>query len=253
MPPIRPRRRAARKMFVEEREHFLPAFQHRLGLEAGPLVIEEGVADAVVAIELVSFAEFLQERLGAVHLVRRRIPVVVAEQADQRNSELLGEVDRRHRALVVEHLRIVDDDVAAPAVDHRVEAGHRAGGEVGVTPAGAEAHHRDLAVAVGSARAGTPWPRRHRPSPARRERRPPRARVRRCRRDCRGLRGSRGAGRWRRSRDARACASAPSSIRPSRACGGSAQPPDTRQGRWGVRSRLRRDRRYGRRTRPFPR
>ena len=40
-----------------------------------------------------------------------------------------------------------DDDVAAPAIHRRVDAVERAGGEIGVAPARAEADHPDSAVA----------------------------------------------------------------------------------------------------------
>src|SRR3974377_2043306 len=91
-----------RDMSFEEREDLLPALQHRLGHESASLVIEKSVADAVVAWELVSLAELLQHRLGTVDLIGSGIGVVVAEQADQRNREIPGEVDRRHRPLVLQ-------------------------------------------------------------------------------------------------------------------------------------------------------
>src|SRR5262249_54084239 len=59
-----------------------------------------------------------------------------------------GQLDRRHRALGVEQLRVVDHDVAAPAIDHGVEVGAHAGDEIGVAAARAEADHADLAVGV---------------------------------------------------------------------------------------------------------
>ena len=106
------------------------------------------MAGAVVAVEFVILAEPLEHRLGAVDLIGGRILVVVAENAEQRTGHFLGEIDRRDRALAVEILRIVDDDVAAPAIDGGIDARQRAGGEIGVAAAGAESDDADFAVGV---------------------------------------------------------------------------------------------------------
>src|SRR5258705_6353929 len=139
-------------MLAEEGVGLVPAIDRLLDAVAGPLGGEEAVAGAVIAMELVSLAELLQYRLGAVDMVGRGVLVVIAEQAQQRTAQLVGEVDRRHRPLGAELLgilRIVDDDIAAPAIDRGVDIGQRAGGEIGVAAARAEADHADLAGGIG--------------------------------------------------------------------------------------------------------
>src|SRR5262245_48647509 len=111
--------------------------------------VEKSVAGAVVAVELVSLAELFEHGFGAVHLVAVGVFVVVAEQAEQRTAQFRREIDGRDRALGVELLGVVDDDVAAPAIHRRVDAVERAGGEIGMTPARAEADHSDPAVGIG--------------------------------------------------------------------------------------------------------
>src|SRR5215468_4613316 len=136
-------------MFAEEGEHLVPTVGRLLRAIGRTRGVEKGVAGAVVAVELVSLAELLEHGLGAIDLVAVGIFVVVAEQAEQRAAQLCREIDGRDRALGVELLGVVDDDVAAPAVDRRVDAVERAGGEIGVAPARAEADHSDLAVGIG--------------------------------------------------------------------------------------------------------
>ena len=74
------------------------------------------------------------------------VGIVIAENAEQWSGHFLREIDRRHRAFGVEILRIVDDDIAAPTVDGGVNVRQRAGGEVAVAAAGAEADGADLAA-----------------------------------------------------------------------------------------------------------
>ena len=71
-------------MLVEEGEHLLPAVGGLFGAVGDARGVEEGVAGAVVAVELVVLAELLQHRLGAVDLIGVRVLVVVAEDAEQR-------------------------------------------------------------------------------------------------------------------------------------------------------------------------
>ena len=52
---------------------------------------EEAVAGAVVAVELVGLAQALELLLGAVDLVRRRVRVLVAEDAQQRAAQVRGQ------------------------------------------------------------------------------------------------------------------------------------------------------------------
>ena len=107
------------------------------------------MAGAVVAVELVGLAELLEHRLGPVDLIGRRVGIVVAEDAEQWAAQVFGKLDRSARALVIEQRGIVHNDVAAPAVDRGIDVGQTTGNQKGVTSARAEAHHRDLAVAVG--------------------------------------------------------------------------------------------------------
>src|SRR5437016_4592781 len=111
-------------MLVEEGIGPGPAVIRLLDPVAGPLGREEAVAGAVIAMELVSLAELLQHGLGAVDMVGRWVLVVVAEQSQQRTAQSLGEVDGRHRplrALLLWIVGIVDEDIAAPAIDGGVD------------------------------------------------------------------------------------------------------------------------------------
>ena len=76
---------------------------------------------AVVAVELVGLAEALELLLGAVDLRRRRVVVIVAEDAKQRAVEVGGHRDRRDGTLFIELTFVVDDDATAPAVDRGVD------------------------------------------------------------------------------------------------------------------------------------
>src|SRR5271155_3717857 len=132
-------------MAIEEVEYLAPAVQGLLGPVSITLPIEERMAGAIVAVEFVILAELLQRSLGAVNLVNRRVVVVIAENTEQWAVHLLGEIDRRHRPLVVEVLRIIDDDIAAPAIHRGIDARQRASGQIGMATARAETDHADLA------------------------------------------------------------------------------------------------------------
>src|SRR5712692_11588623 len=87
------------QVLLEKGEHLGPAV-HRLLLPVSPaIVIEERVAGAVVAVELVVLAVLLELFLMLVYLLRRGPLVVVAKQAQQRRIEVLGVVDGRDRLL----------------------------------------------------------------------------------------------------------------------------------------------------------
>src|SRR6476659_3717135 len=101
-------------MLVEEREHFAPTVERLLGAIGRARGVEKGMTGAVVAVELVILAEFLERGLGAVHLVAVGVFIVIAEQTEQRGAHLGGEIDRRHWTLRIELLGVIDDDVAAP-------------------------------------------------------------------------------------------------------------------------------------------
>jgi hypothetical protein len=147
---VRPRGLRRRgQMTVEECKHLVPPVERLLRAIGRPRGVEKCVAGAVVAVELVVLAELFEHGFGAVHLVAVGIFIIVAEQAEQRAAQLRREIDGRDRPLGVELLGVVDDDVAAPAIHGRVDAVERAGGEIGVAPARAEADHSDLAVGIG--------------------------------------------------------------------------------------------------------
>ncbi len=130
-------------------EHFAPAVRGLFGAIGVARPIEERVPGAVIAVELVVLAELLEYRLGAIDLIGGRIGVVIAENAEQRTVQLFRQIDRGDRALVVEVLGIVDDHIAAPAIDRGVDPRQRAGGEVGMTATGAEADDADFAGGIG--------------------------------------------------------------------------------------------------------
>jgi hypothetical protein len=68
-----------------------------------------------------------------VHLIRRRILIIVAKQAEQWGIEILGVVDRGNRPgraqLILGH-----DNAAAPQIHHRVESVDPAGHQDCVSP-----------------------------------------------------------------------------------------------------------------------
>src|SRR5437763_16778872 len=86
-------RRRRGKRVVEEGEHLAPTVERLLGAIGRAGGVEEGVAGTVIAVKLVGSAELFQHRLGAVHLIAIGIFVVVAEQAEQRAVQFLGEID----------------------------------------------------------------------------------------------------------------------------------------------------------------
>src|ERR1700704_2650068 len=83
-----------RQVFAEEREYLAPAIHCLLGPIERPMPVEEAVAGAVVAMELILLAVLLELGLVLVHLLRARCAIVVAEQAEQRAGEVLRHVDR---------------------------------------------------------------------------------------------------------------------------------------------------------------
>src|SRR5947209_8357125 len=86
------------EMLVEEGKDLVPAIERLLGAIGRTRRVEEGVASTVVAVKRISLAEFLEHGLGAIDLIAIGILVVVAEQAEQRTAQILGEVDGRDRA-----------------------------------------------------------------------------------------------------------------------------------------------------------
>src|SRR4026207_650253 len=93
-----------RQMLAEEGEQLAPAIHRLLGPVDRPVPIEEAVAGAVVAVELVGLAVLLELGLMLIRLLGARRAVVIAEQADQRAAEILGHLDRRDRRVGIELL-----------------------------------------------------------------------------------------------------------------------------------------------------
>src|SRR6202008_550457 len=118
--------RLFRKIFLVEGENLFPAVFRLLRAIARARDGEEAMGGAVVAVEFVILACFLQARFGLVDILGRGIFVVVAVNAEQRGGDLLRELDRRDRPLRWIVL-VVGKLVAAPAVDDGVDIGQRAG------------------------------------------------------------------------------------------------------------------------------
>jgi hypothetical protein len=73
-----------RQVLAEEAEDLAPAVHRLLDPVERPVPVEEAVAGAVVAVELVVLAELLELGLVLVDLLGAGRAVVVAEQAEQR-------------------------------------------------------------------------------------------------------------------------------------------------------------------------
>src|SRR6185503_12255514 len=102
-----------RQVLAEERPYLAPAIHCLLGPIERPVPIEEAVARTVVAVELVRLAVLLERGLVLVHLLRARCAILVAEQAEQRATEVLRHVDRRDGRLCIE-LLLAHNHAAAP-------------------------------------------------------------------------------------------------------------------------------------------
>ena len=102
---------------------------------------------ALVAVELVRLPGLGEGLVQLGHLIRRRVGIVRAEQAEQRAGQVLGQV--RDRAdLERQALRRPPDDERAVAVDRRVQR-QAARGKEGLAAAGAVADRARLAVGGG--------------------------------------------------------------------------------------------------------
>src|SRR5205807_598127 len=104
-----------RQMLAEEGEHLAPAIHRLLGPIEWPVPIEDAVAGAIVAVELVDLAVLLEFGLVLVHLLGARRTVIVAEYAEQRAAEILCHLDRRDGRLGIE-LLLAHHYAAAPEV-----------------------------------------------------------------------------------------------------------------------------------------
>src|SRR4029077_6080957 len=68
-----------RQVLLEKREDLLPPIERLLDAIRRPVVIEETVPGAIIAVELILFAIFLELGFVLVDLLRGRGPVLVAE------------------------------------------------------------------------------------------------------------------------------------------------------------------------------
>src|SRR6516162_11466864 len=87
------------QVLVKKREYLLPAVQRLLDAIHRPVVVEEAVPGAVVAVKLVLFAVLLELGLVLVHLLRGRRTVLIAEETEQRTGKVLRKLDRSGRLL----------------------------------------------------------------------------------------------------------------------------------------------------------
>src|SRR5215472_14931832 len=82
-------------------------------------------------------------------MLHRRVRVFVAEQAQQRAVDPFGQIDRRHRLSLSQPRGVVDDDIAAPAVNGTLDQVREfTRHEIGLAPARAETDYADLAAGM---------------------------------------------------------------------------------------------------------
>src|SRR5688572_8713217 len=85
-------------VLVEERQHLRPGVLGlRLPVTLGVHEVEERMPGAVVHVELVRLLELRELGVDLVHVRRRRVRVLGAEEPDERARDVLGEVERRRR------------------------------------------------------------------------------------------------------------------------------------------------------------
>src|SRR6202795_87871 len=135
-------------MLAEEGEHLAPAIHGLLGPVEWPVPIEDAVAGAVVAVELVHLAVLLELGLVRVHLLGARRAVVVAEYAKQRAAEVLRHLDRCDGRLGIE-LLLAHHHAAAPEVGAGVDVLPLAGIDEGVPATRTGAANPDLSLVIG--------------------------------------------------------------------------------------------------------
>src|SRR5215470_11061854 len=97
---------------AEEIPDALPGVHGRFGTVAGPVHLQEGVPGAVVGVELVRLAVRLERLLELGDLIRRRMRVLPAEQAEQRAGQVTRPIDQRRNAVQRMSLRRRVDDGA---------------------------------------------------------------------------------------------------------------------------------------------
>src|SRR2546425_1791509 len=128
------------EMPAEEGEHLLPGVLGLRGTVAlGVREVQEGVAGALVAVELVRLAVARQLGVDRVDVGGRGIRVVQPEEADHRRRDGLREVERRRPLAPGLHdVAAVEDAGRAPGRRPRPRE------QVGDAPAHAKAEHREV-------------------------------------------------------------------------------------------------------------
>jgi hypothetical protein len=121
-------------VLFEEGPDLIPAIDCLLLPVGRPVIVEEAVAGAVIAVEFVILAVFLQLLLMLIHLGRGGGLVVIAEEPQQRARQVLREVNGR-RGLLGGQLFLGLYHSAPPALDSGVKAGGATGHEEGLAAA----------------------------------------------------------------------------------------------------------------------
>src|ERR1700676_1773065 len=135
-------------MLAEKGKHLAPAIHRLLHPVERTVPIPDAMAGAVVAVELVRLAVFLEFGLVLVDLLGARRAVVIAEDADQRAAKVLGHVDRCDRRLGIE-LLLAHHHATAPELGAGVDVLLLAGINESVPAARTGAEHADLAIMTG--------------------------------------------------------------------------------------------------------
>src|SRR5262249_17040075 len=85
------------KVLVEEVKHLVPAIDCLLGPVIWAVMRKKRVAGAVITVELVVLAKPLKLCLVTVDVIRRRVRVFIAEEAEDRAIDPSGQIVRCHR------------------------------------------------------------------------------------------------------------------------------------------------------------
>src|ERR1700722_1295165 len=93
-----------RQILAEERPDLVPPVHALLGPVQRAVPVEEAMPGAVVAVEFAILVVLFQLGLMLVHLLRARRTVVVAEQPQDRATQVFRHVDRRDGLFRVEFL-----------------------------------------------------------------------------------------------------------------------------------------------------
>jgi hypothetical protein len=134
-------------MVVEKAERFPPAIHGLFGARVGSVIVPEAMPGTVVSVKFVRFAVFLEFFFVLIHLIRRRVLVVVAEYPHHRACQVPGVVNRSYR-LLWRQLILVHHHVPAPAFHEGIKPFHPACRQECVSAAGASPHYPYATIAV---------------------------------------------------------------------------------------------------------